>query len=189
MGGKWPVRYRVKVEWESEAGGVESAEIGEAEAGPGLSADEVGLKLVSAKEAMARLQELVMKQQLSRHCEHPDHVRNVKFVGALQIIEREPLILRSAFCKQQQMTWTRRAGAQALLHVKTAVINGTLPQHLATGGHRLKAAWPQLLYGLRAVKTIVKQQKLTGQWTFGRIARGTRWEEVPKGYKYREPCQ
>jgi quercetin dioxygenase-like cupin family protein len=42
-------------------------------------------------------------------------------------------------CKKQQITWTR-AGAQALLHVKTSIINGTLSQHLATGGHRLKAA-------------------------------------------------
>jgi hypothetical protein len=30
---EWSVRYRVKVEWEREAGGVESAEIGEVEAG------------------------------------------------------------------------------------------------------------------------------------------------------------
>jgi hypothetical protein len=29
------------------------------------------------------------------------------------------------FCKKQQMIWTR-AGAQGLLHVKTAMINGTL---------------------------------------------------------------
>jgi hypothetical protein len=63
------VRYRVKVEWESEAGGVESAEIGEIEAGACRSADDVGLKLMSAKELMARLQELVVKQQLRRHCE------------------------------------------------------------------------------------------------------------------------
>jgi hypothetical protein len=63
------VRYRVKVEWENDAGGVESAEIGEVEAGACRSADDVGLNLVSAKELMARLQELVMKQQLSRHCE------------------------------------------------------------------------------------------------------------------------
>lgn len=32
------------------------------------------------------------------------------------------------FCKKQQMSWTR-IGAQALLHVKTAVINGTLGQY------------------------------------------------------------
>jgi hypothetical protein len=66
---EWPVRYRVKVEWESETGGVESAEIGEVEAGACRSADDVGLKLASAKGLMARLQEVVVKQQLSRHCE------------------------------------------------------------------------------------------------------------------------
>lgn len=63
------MRYRVKVEWESEAGGVESAVIGEVEAGACLSADDVGLRLVSAKEVMARLQEPVIKQQLSPYCE------------------------------------------------------------------------------------------------------------------------
>jgi hypothetical protein len=36
-------------------------------------------------------------------------------------------------CKKQQLTWTR-AGAQALLHVKTAIINGTLHQY--TGKHQ-----------------------------------------------------
>jgi hypothetical protein len=41
------------------------------------------------------------------------------------------------FCKKQQMSWTR-AGAQALLHVKTAVLNGTLNQYT---GHRKQ--WPQ----------------------------------------------
>jgi hypothetical protein len=32
------------------------------------------------------------------------------------------------FCKKQQMSWTR-AGAQGLLHVKTAVLNGTLAMY------------------------------------------------------------
>ena len=61
--------YRVKVEWDTGTGGVESAAIGEVEAGPCLSADDVGLKLASAKKLMSRLQELVVKQQLSKHCE------------------------------------------------------------------------------------------------------------------------
>ena len=45
------MRYRVKVEWESEAGGVESAEIGEVEAGACRSVDDVGLKLVSLRKS------------------------------------------------------------------------------------------------------------------------------------------
>jgi len=32
------------------------------------------------------------------------------------------------FCKKQQMSWTR-AGAQSLLHVKTAELNGTLHRY------------------------------------------------------------
>jgi hypothetical protein len=32
------------------------------------------------------------------------------------------------FCKKQQMSWTR-AGAQGLLHVKTADLNGTLHRY------------------------------------------------------------
>jgi hypothetical protein len=63
------VRYRVKVKRESETIGVESAEIGEVEAGACRSAGDVGLTLASAKKLIARLQELVMKEQLNRHCE------------------------------------------------------------------------------------------------------------------------
>jgi len=34
-------------------------------------------------------------------------------------------LINRRFCKKQQMRWTR-SGAQGLLHVRTAIINGTL---------------------------------------------------------------
>jgi hypothetical protein len=39
-------------------------------------------------------------------------------------------------CKKQQMGWSR-AGAQYLLHVKTAIINGRLERY--TGNHSIPA--------------------------------------------------
>jgi hypothetical protein len=41
-------------------------------------------------------------------------------------------LISRRFCKKQQMSWTR-AGAQGLLHVKTAVLNGVLHGYT---GHR-----------------------------------------------------
>jgi hypothetical protein len=63
------MQYRVKVEWENEDGGLETAELGQVETGPCLTESDVGLKLVAAKEIMARLQAVVTTQQLQRHCE------------------------------------------------------------------------------------------------------------------------
>ena len=63
------MRYRVKVEWENEDGGLEAAELGQVEAGPCSTASDVGLKLVAAQEIMARLQKVVTTQQLHRHCQ------------------------------------------------------------------------------------------------------------------------
>jgi hypothetical protein len=50
------------------------------------------------------------------------------------------------FCKKQQMSWTR-AGAQALLHVKTAELNGTLHGYTRHVQPRVMAACPPRFYG------------------------------------------
>jgi hypothetical protein len=63
------MRYRVKVEWENEDGGSETAELGQVETGLCLTESDVGLKLVAAQEIMARLQKVVTTQQLQRHCQ------------------------------------------------------------------------------------------------------------------------
>jgi hypothetical protein len=63
------MRYRVKVEWENEDGGLETAELGQVEAGRCLTASDVGIKMVAAQEIMARLQRVMTKQQLHRHCQ------------------------------------------------------------------------------------------------------------------------
>jgi hypothetical protein len=45
-------------------------------------------------------------------------------------------------CKKQQMAWSRR-GAQYLLHVNTAVINGQLHRYTGHGPRQCSiAAWP-----------------------------------------------
>jgi hypothetical protein len=54
------MRYRIKVEWENEDGSVEATELGQVQTGACLSAADVGLKLVAAKELIARLQEIVI---------------------------------------------------------------------------------------------------------------------------------
>jgi hypothetical protein len=43
------------------------------------------------------------------------------------------------FCKKQQMTWSR-AGAQCLLHVKTAALNGQLDFYTGIRDRLAKAA-------------------------------------------------
>ena len=63
------MRYRIKVEWENKDGSLEAAELGEVQTGVCLSAANVGLKLAAMKEIIGRLQEIVIKQQLRRHCE------------------------------------------------------------------------------------------------------------------------
>jgi hypothetical protein len=55
---------------------------------------------------------------------------------------------RPRMCKKKQMAWSRR-GAQYLLHVNTAVINGKLYRYTGHGPRQCSmAARPQLLSGL-----------------------------------------
>jgi hypothetical protein len=61
--------YRVKVEWNEEDGGIATADLGQIECGSCQSAAEVGLKLADAKPILAKLQQVVVTQQLRRYCE------------------------------------------------------------------------------------------------------------------------
>ena len=49
-------------------------------------------------------------------------------VGTAHVESTVNQLINWRFCKKQQMAWTK-AGAQALLHVKTAVLNGTLHRY------------------------------------------------------------
>ena len=48
------MRYRIKLEWENEDGSVESAELGDVEAGACGSAADVGVKHAAAKQVLSR---------------------------------------------------------------------------------------------------------------------------------------
>ena len=54
--------------------------------------------------------------------------RHGERVGTAHVESTVNELINWRFCKKQQMSWTR-AGAQALLHVKTAELNGTLHQY------------------------------------------------------------
>ena len=63
------MRFRVKVEWQCEDGSIASAELGAVECGPCVSASDVGLAMADAKPVLRRLQEVVVGEQLQRHCQ------------------------------------------------------------------------------------------------------------------------
>ena len=61
--------FTVKVEWQREDGSTASVDLGAVECGPCRSASDVGLALADAKPILRRLQEIVVSEQLRRHCE------------------------------------------------------------------------------------------------------------------------
>ena len=58
------MQYRVKMEWKQEDGSIATAELGQVECGRCQQAADVGLKLAAAKSLLARLQQVVVSQQL-----------------------------------------------------------------------------------------------------------------------------
>lgn len=63
------MRYRVKLEWDQDDGVTATADLGEVECGACVSAADVGLTLANVKPLLARLQEVVIAQQLHRYYE------------------------------------------------------------------------------------------------------------------------
>jgi hypothetical protein len=63
------LHYRVKIEWNREDGSIATAELGQIECGPCQSAADVGLKLADAKPLLARLQQVVVSEQVRHYCE------------------------------------------------------------------------------------------------------------------------
>jgi hypothetical protein len=62
--------------------------------------------------------------------------RNGERISTAQVECTVNQLINWRMCKKQQMGWSR-AGAQYLLHVKTAIINGRLERY--TGNHSIPA--------------------------------------------------
>jgi len=56
-------------------------------------------------------------------------------------VHRESEVARRGICKKQQMAWTK-AGAQVLLHFKTAMLNGALHRYTRHTELAAAAAYP-----------------------------------------------
>jgi hypothetical protein len=82
-------------------------------------------------------------------------------------ISPERVLLDWRMCKKQQMGWSR-AGAQYLLHVKTAIINGRLDRY--TGHHSVPADIAAAYFGTRNMGSI----PLTEYFPFPELTRKRR---------------
>jgi hypothetical protein len=71
----WPMEEEAKLEfiitvnWRREDGSIAMRQLGVLDRGACRSAEDVGLQLADAKPILGRLQEIVVSQQLERHCE------------------------------------------------------------------------------------------------------------------------
>lgn len=61
-------RFTVKVEYQCEDGATAFVDLGIVECGPCQSASDVGLTLADTKPILRRLQEVVVSEQLRKHC-------------------------------------------------------------------------------------------------------------------------
>jgi hypothetical protein len=74
--------------------------------------------------------------------------RNHKRVATAHVESTVNQLVNWRFCKKQRMSWTR-AGAQGLLHVKTAMLNKRLGGAPETEGDWRAPLDPYVLYGLK----------------------------------------
>jgi hypothetical protein len=71
----WPMEEEAKLEftitvnWRREDGSIATTQLGTLERSSCRSAEDVGLQLADAKPILARLQEIVVSEQLQRYCE------------------------------------------------------------------------------------------------------------------------
>src|SRR6202521_3543201 len=71
----WPMEEEAKLEftitvnWRREDGSVATTQLETLDRGACRSAEDVGLQLADAKRILGRLQEIVVSEQLQRHCE------------------------------------------------------------------------------------------------------------------------
>lgn len=63
------MHFTIKVEWQREDGGREMTDLATVAVRPCQAAADVGLQLADGKQLLSRLQELVVGEQLRRHCE------------------------------------------------------------------------------------------------------------------------
>jgi hypothetical protein len=71
----WPMEEEAKLEftitvnWRREDGSIATTQLGTLDHSTCRSAEDVGLQLTDAKPILGRLQEIVVSEQLQRHCE------------------------------------------------------------------------------------------------------------------------
>ena len=71
----WPMEEEAKLEftitvnWRREDGSIATTQLGTLDRSTRRSAEDVGLQLADAKPILARLQEIVVSEQLERYCE------------------------------------------------------------------------------------------------------------------------
>jgi hypothetical protein len=63
------MEFTIIVEWQREGGSNATAELGTLDRGPCRSVADLGLQVADGKPILGRLQEIVVSEQLQRHCE------------------------------------------------------------------------------------------------------------------------
>jgi hypothetical protein len=75
------IQFTITVNRQREDGSITTTQLGTLDSGDCRSAEDVGLQLADAKRIPGRVQEIVVNEQLQRHCELCARVPTV-FVGA-----------------------------------------------------------------------------------------------------------
>ena len=63
------IQFIITVNWQREDGSITTTQLGTLDRGACRSTVDVGLQLADAKRILGRLQEIVVSEQLQRHCE------------------------------------------------------------------------------------------------------------------------
>jgi hypothetical protein len=63
------LEFTITVNWRRKDGSISTTQLGTLDRGVCRSAEDVGLQLADAKPILGRLQEIVVREQLQRHCE------------------------------------------------------------------------------------------------------------------------
>lgn len=63
------IQFTITVEFQREDGGITRVQLGTLDRGAARSPEDVGLRLADSKQILGRLQEIVVGEQLQRHCE------------------------------------------------------------------------------------------------------------------------
>jgi hypothetical protein len=157
----WPMEEEAKLEftitvnWRRKDGSIATTQLGTLDRGACRSAEDVGLQLADTKPILhalahpeanserfesieAKLDELRSYLYANRESVrgYAEAYRNGERISTAHVESTVNQLINWRMCKKHQMGWSR-AGAQQLLHVKTAIINGRLDRY--TGHHSVPA--------------------------------------------------